>query len=240
MLASDDANPNFHGSRNPDSALHVRIYNRPVQNPFKTQQEGVPIFDDIVYIEIHTPGNQLNVVDTPIREEHKIRFPLHWAHYQNTHGKDGAVVGTPISQWPLITAGQGETLKALGFVTVQQVAFASDEQVSRVGMHAGMAPLALRERAKRFLEVAAGDAVANKQAAEMEEMRKQIADLTAMLKVKPAEQSQSPQAAQTAAPVPAANDERASVAAAYEAKFGKKPHHKMSVSTIKAKLMEAA
>lgn len=230
MLASDDANPNFHGARNPDSALHVRIYNRPVQNHFRTQQEGVPIFDDIVYIEIHTPGNQLNVVDTPIRDEHKQRFPLHWAHYQNTHGKDGSVQGTPIAQWPMITAGQGETLKALGFLTVQQVAFASDDQVSRVGMHAGMAPFSLRDRAKRFLEAAAGDAALNKNAAEMDEMRQQIAALTARLEGN----------AKPAAQVPAANDERATVAALYEAKFGKKPHHKMSAETIKAKLAEAA
>jgi hypothetical protein len=229
MLASDDVNPNFHGARNPDSALHVRIYSRPIQNIFLSQKEGHPIFEDVVYIEIHTPGNQLNIVDTPIREDHKRRFPLQWAHYQNTHGKDAQVVGTPVNQWPLLTAAQAETVKALGFLTVQQVAFASDDQVQKIGMHGGMAPFAFRDRAKRFLEAAAGDAALNKRDEEMNAMRKQIADLTAMLKP-------SAPAAATPTNTAPANDERSELAAQYQAKFGKAPHHKMKVETIRGKL----
>lgn len=234
MLASDDNNPQFMGARNPDSALHVRFYSRPIQNNFRTLKEGHPIFEDVIYVEIHTPGNQLNTVDTPVLDHHKARFPMQWAHYQNTHGDNDRVVGTPVNQWPLLTAGQAETLKGLKFFTVEQIAFAGDDAVSRIGMHAGMAPMTLRDRAKRFLEAAAGDAAINKQAAEMDAMRKQIADLTALLTNKPAVPVAVPQMGATNAP--AANDERSAVAALYLAKFGKKPHHKMTAETIKAKL----
>jgi hypothetical protein len=227
MLASDEANPAFMGARNPDSALHVRFYSRPIQNLFRTQQEGHPIFEDVDYVEIHTPGSQLNIIDTPVREDHKRRFPLHWAHFQNTHGKDSKVVGTPINQWPLLTSAQSETVKGLGFLTVEQVAFASDEQVGKLGMHAGMAPHAFRDRAKRFLEAAQGEAAINKQAQEMESLKKQIADLTAML----VNRGTEPQV--QVAPV---DLERAELAAQYEQKFGKKPHHKLSVASLKEKL----
>lgn len=233
MLASDDINPNFAGARNPDSALHVRFYSRPIQNPFRTQKEGHPIFEDVDYVEIHTPGNQLNIIDTPVRPDHKVRFPLQWAHYQNTHGKDAKVVGTPVNQWPLLTAAQGETVKALGFVTVEQVAFASDEQIQKIGMHAGMAPYVFRDRAKRFLEAAAGEAASNKHAEEMDAMRKQIDELKAMLGSKPA-------VAEPVAPVAAVSADRDALAAQYQAKFGKKPHHKMSAVTIREKLAEVA
>jgi len=43
-------------------------------------------------------------------------------------------------------------LRALNFRSVEQIAFASDEQIGRIGMLAGMAPLAFRERAKLYLE----------------------------------------------------------------------------------------
>lgn len=224
LLASDDANTQFLGARNPDSALHVRFYSRPVQNHFKTRKEGTPIFEDIIYVEIHTPGNQLNVIDVPAREDHKRRFPMQWAHFQNTHGKDATVVGTPLSQWPLLTAGTAETIKGLGFHTVQQVAFASDEQIQKIGMYAGMSPLVFRDRAKRFLEAAHGEASANKHAEEMEAMKKQIAELTALLHSRPPAQE------------PVVDEERAALAAKYQEKFGKLPHHKMSVATLKEKL----
>lgn len=224
MLASDDANPNFLGARNPDSALHVRFYSRPVQNNYRTQKEGTPIFEDIVYVEIHTPGNQLNVLDVPARDDHKQRFPLQWAHFQNTHGKDASVVGTPLGQWPLLTAAQAETIKGLGFKTVQQVAFASDEQIQKLGMYAGMAPHVFRDRAKMFLEAAQGEAALNKQSEEMAALKRELEELRAL--VKPA----APEA-------PVADDaERAALIVAYEAKFGKKPHHKMNVQTLKEKL----
>lgn len=234
MLASDDNNPNFHGARNPDSALHVRFYSRPIQNNFRTQQEGTPIFDDVDYVTIHTPGNQLNIVDTPAREDHKRRFPLQWAHYQNTHGKDSKITGTPINQWPLLTAGQAETLKGLGFMTVQQLAFASDEQIGKAGMHGGMAPMALRDRAKRFLEAAAGDAALNRQAEELKKRDDRIAELEAKMNAILEGRAAQPGTQQSEVnSVSTDLQERVALAAQYEAKHGKKPHHKLSIEKLR-------
>jgi hypothetical protein len=78
MLASDDANTSFVGAKNPDSALTVVFYKRPVKQVFRSVQEGIPVHDSVDYVRIHTPGDQLNVIDTPAREDHKRRFPLPW------------------------------------------------------------------------------------------------------------------------------------------------------------------
>jgi len=139
---------------NPDSRLVVKFYSKPMQNDYQTAQQGRPIFEDVDFIRINVPGDNTLTVDTPAREDHKARFPLHWAHYKNTKGDDQSNIGTPLSQWPILTASQAEELRALKFYTVESIATASDAQIQRIGMLAGMAPYAFRERAMRYLKVA--------------------------------------------------------------------------------------
>jgi len=186
MLASDDANPEFQGARNPDSALMVKFYNRAVQNNVESSQVGRPIFQDIIYIEIMTPGNSLNIIDTPAREDHKRRFPLQWAAFNNANGGEQATIGTPITSWPFLTKAQAEEMKALKFLTVEMLAGASDGQLQVIGMVGGANPMVLRERAKAYLDASRGTAQPQHMAAELAkrdeiiaDMQKQIAALSA-------------------------------------------------------------
>lgn len=191
LIASDDNNPAFQGAHNPDARLAVRFYSRPVKNAFESEQQGRPIFSDVDFIEISVPGDTLSVIDQPVREDHKKRFPLHWAHYQNTKGAESSVTGTPLTQWSRITPAQAEELRALKFYTVESIAEASDQGIQRIGMIAGMSPYAFREHAQRFLRIAHEDAVAAEAEqrakvaeesnsalrAEMEKMQAQLAAL---------------------------------------------------------------
>lgn len=193
MIASDLNNPDFVGATNPDSKLTVLFYSRPMQNEFRSQQEGRPIFDDVDFVKIHLPGDKNNIVDVPVRDEHKARFPLHWAHYQNKRGGDQRLIGkTPINMWPRITPAQAEELRALQFLAVEDVANASDAQIQRLGMVAGMSPYAFREAAQRFLRLASSEAheseaekrikaMEEQQAAEREEFRQQMAAMQEQL-----------------------------------------------------------
>lgn len=180
MLASDLNNPEFAGPINPDSKLAVQFYSRPVRNQFRSDQEGRPIFEDRDYVKIFVPGDSTSVIDTPAREEHKRRFPLQWAHYQN-QGGGRAEVGTPITQWPQISQSQAEELKALKFYTVESVAFASDQQLQAIGMKAGVAVTALRDRARNFLELAKDSSVVQRQAEDNKKLREQLAELQAQV-----------------------------------------------------------
>jgi len=171
MLASDDANTQFQGAHNPDAALLVKFHRLPVQQPFKSNIEGRPIFEDVDYIQIFTPGNQLNIIDTPVRPEHKQRFAQQWAAYEAAHKQDTAVTGTPVSAWPFLTASQAEEFKAVKFFTVEQIANASDMQLQSLGMMGGMNPHVIRERAKAYLQAAAGTAAPQQQAAELAELK---------------------------------------------------------------------
>lgn len=191
---------------NPDSRLFVEFYSKPIQNNFRTAQEGRPIFDDMDMVKIYVPGDPTTVIDTPARDEHKARFPRHWAHYQNIH-TSGPEAGTQLSAWSILSKSQVEELRALKFFTVESVATASDAQLQRIGMIAGMSPHAFRDRANRYLKAAADDSVYNQQAeetkrlaeqnaalmqqmAEMQEMMKQLA---ANQKGKPGRKAQTEQ-----------------------------------------------
>lgn len=175
MMASDDNNPQFVGAHNPDAALVVKFYSRPVQQPFLTTREGRPIFNDVDYIQIFTPGNQLNIIDTIARPDHKARFAQQWALYQAGKVGDQQITGTPVSAWPFLTASQAEEFKALKFFTVEQIANASDEQLQRIGMTGGMNPHVIRDRAKAYLSAAAGTAPIEAQAQENAELKERLA-----------------------------------------------------------------
>ncbi len=174
MIASDANNPNFIGAHNPDAALVVKFYSKAVHQPFRSNKEGRPIYEDVDYIQIFTPGNQLNIIDTPVRGEHKMRFAISWAQYQAGKG-DGSQVGTPVSQWPFLSAAQAEEFRGVKFFTVEQLANAADIQLQSLGMIGGMNPMVIRERAKAFLGQAASNAPAEAQAQENAELKERIA-----------------------------------------------------------------
>lgn len=163
-----------------DQALNVVIYDGTVYQNFLSEQEGRPIYHDAVFIRIQTAGDKLNIIDRPIEEADKRRFPLHWAHYQNT-ARDGEQMGTPIGEMPGITKGAVLTLKASGFHTVEQFAAASDAVLQGLGMSAGVSPLAFREKCKQFLGATADMAPAAKLESELAQRDAKIAAMEAQM-----------------------------------------------------------
>ena len=142
--------------------LSVQFFKKPLINPAKTAAEGREIYDDVIWIKKMIPGDALNIIERPIYEQDKMEFPLHWAHFQNQHGSDEMLSGTPLSEWSLISRSQAEELKGLKFYTIEQIAEASDLALQRMGMSAGMSPYTFRDKAKAFLAKSSTDAEALK------------------------------------------------------------------------------
>lgn len=123
--------------QNADSMLSVEFYDR----------QGA----DVPYVRIQVPGNNLNVRDRPATEADKMKFSRQWIHYQMKN-TDASAIGTPISQWNAdapdqLNQGQMMELQVLRFVTVEQIAMASDAQLQRIGMGG----VGLREKARSYL-----------------------------------------------------------------------------------------
>lgn len=175
LLASDDANRDFQGARDPDSVLHVTFYQKPLIQELASEKEGRPIYKEYDFVRIMTPGNQLSVIDTIAKQKDKDRFPRQWAAYKNSLGEDKQVIGTPVAEWPVVGRARAEELRAMKFFTVEQIANCSDAQIQALGMDA----TTLRQKARAFLLAAQGTAQPQAEAAELVKTKAQLESLNA-------------------------------------------------------------
>jgi nucleotidyltransferase/DNA polymerase involved in DNA repair len=153
-----------------DAALSVRFFLQPVQNNFKTGEEGRPIFDELEYVEIGLPGGR-EVVSRPAKEDDKLRFPQHYAFFKA--GESDRIAGLPIQEWPLLSRAQVEELKGVGIRSVEQLAAVSDAQIQQLGGFVQE----LKYKAVAYLTSAKDSSVVTKLAAENEELKEEIRQL---------------------------------------------------------------
>jgi len=177
-----------------DHALHVRFYKRELEIPYKSEAEGRPILQMVDFVRIEVPGDRLNVIDTLVDLGHKKRFAALWAAYQAEQQVDH-IEGTLLTQVPFLTSATAMELRHFKFYTVEQGATASDAQLANIGASIGMSAYAFREKCKAYLENAKDSAAATRQAreladqkAELDAMRRQIAELVASQAKKPDEE----------------------------------------------------
>ena len=207
---------------NADSRLQVRFYKRPVQQEQESLEAGRPIYKEFDFVHICVAGDTLTEIDTYALSSHKQRFPIQWANYMNRVGaNEPDIVGTPVSEWPIVSKSQAEELRALKFHTVEAIAHASDLQLQRMGMAAGMSPYAFRDKAKAFLNLATNAAETDKRESEINSLKEELAkkDLeTAKIK------------AETDAKLAQMQDQMAAILAA----VGEKKTRKKAVATEEA------
>jgi hypothetical protein len=159
-----------------DSRLQVRFYKKSVQQEQESIEAGRPIYKDFDFVHICVAGDTLTEIDTYALNSHKQRFPIQWANYMNRVGAhDEEVVGTPLSEWPLVSKSQAEEMRAMKFHTVESIANASDQQLQRMGMAAGMSPYAFRDKAKAFLNLATTAAETDKRESEINALKEELA-----------------------------------------------------------------
>lgn len=151
MLASDIGNPEFVGARNPDDMLYVEFYwDEPVDKNKSEEAGKVVRMTRTPFVRIMRPGDNTSIIETPVRDDHKQRWPQKWIAWQMKEGLiDGAadVPGWRIEEWDVLTDGERHELKYLRFYTVELIAGASDAQCQKLGMGG----LAMREKARLAL-----------------------------------------------------------------------------------------
>jgi hypothetical protein len=169
MIDSDVANA--------DSLLHVEFYVSDDED-----HKGKP------FVRIVVPGDKTNIIEQPVREDHKQRFPRQWLYFQmKQNEQEGAVLpGVPLRVWAqdepeTLNKSRMEELQILKFQTVEQIATSSDAQLQRVGMGAA----GLREKARLYLtrkNRADSSAELDTTRKELEELKAQMAELLAARK----------------------------------------------------------
>jgi len=140
MLASDMDNPQFTGAANPNDLLHVEFYMYSSLDANKSAEQGKEVrLPSIPYVRIVRPGDNTSVIETPVRDDHKARFPDKWLAFQMKEGMiEGPqnIPGWKIEEWPVLKGKdtQIHELRHLRFQTVEQLAGASDAQIQRLGL----------------------------------------------------------------------------------------------------------
>lgn len=118
---------------------------RAVQNKFKTEKEGRPIFDNLEYVEIVVPGNKDRLA-RKVREDDIRRWPQHYKAFKE-HSDGKFVTGTPIGEWSFLTPHQVATCKALNVFSVEALAMLPEEPLRKLGPGS----YELQKKAKDFL-----------------------------------------------------------------------------------------
>ena len=149
-----------------DAHLHVEFYEYD-KAPYKGQS----------FVRIIVPGDKTNIIEQPVKEHHKARFPRQWLYHQMRNAEDPGL-GIPLEVWHTerpdeLNDFQLAELQILKFRTIEQVATASDSQLQKVGMGAN----ALRERAKSYLAQKNNTEVSD----ELSNTRKELDELKAQM-----------------------------------------------------------
>lgn len=145
-----------------------RFYMQAVENKAKSELEGRPVFDEREMVEIRIPGDRLATHVNYVLDEHKQRWPDHYAAFKR--GEARAASGTPLEHWPIMTTGRVASLKALGVLSVEELSNLPDNMLGSLGMGARE----LREQARAYLAAAHDGAAASRAAAENADLRAQM------------------------------------------------------------------
>lgn len=235
----------------------VRFEQVPQEDFAKSREAGHVVMKDVEMVYI-TPAYTKDVIikEVPAWQE-QIRRQLehgqipqeHYDHYLKCYknwkeGLDEPLSGTPIKGWPVLSPAQQQTLIAMHIRTVEDLANVNDEGLKRIGMgstdmkNRAIAWLvSAQDKGKATIEIASLKAKETNMQGEIDALRKQVEMLTAQVQKEDKPSFQEPVSHET---ISAADlvDEPEDIVAQYTAKFGKPPHHRMTESTIRAKLME--
>ena len=128
-----------------DEKVYAEFYIHPRKNEQKSEKEGRDIYEDVPYVKIMAAGDKDNIVQRPVRDTDKQRFPRQWQAFLNK--EEQVQEGTPLAEWAGISRSQVEELKAFGIRTVEALANMPDTANSNF-----MAIGGLKQKAKAFME----------------------------------------------------------------------------------------
>ena len=175
-----------------DDGKIVGFFPKAVLNRTKSEQNGVPVHDNLTFVRIQNPGEK-DFIEREANDVDKQRWPGQWQAF--LQGRKFVADGTPLDQLfpsePNIVA----TISQFNIQTVQQLANLSGDAISRGGIGFGN----WVEKAKRYLATAKEgqafhqiEAERRKWAEREAAMQKQINDLAAQVQQLVQAQSRMP------------------------------------------------
>jgi hypothetical protein len=192
-LETDVNNPNFAGAVDPTELMHIEFYWHTPFDRNKTEEESekqqklVRVFGEkTIYILIMRPGDQTSELRRAKSSADEIRYPKQWLRFQIQEGLVDYGANQPgwkIEDWKELSQEEVHQLKFLRFYTVEQIAGASDAQISTI-----MGGMGLRKRASEACKARSTESVRAELDAkdkELQDMKERMAKLEAMMNAAP-------------------------------------------------------
>jgi len=157
---------------NADDSLLVKFRLEPVVDMAATLAAGGETkWTNVEYLEIHIPGDRTQIFVGPVTDKHRDRFATRYMRWKQ--GLADAPEGTPLTQWPGITPAEVNMLSQNGVHTVEALAGVSDSHIGKLGR-----AVALRDKARRYLENMRANAPLEAMEARLKEEQGKVSDLT--------------------------------------------------------------
>lgn len=176
---------------NSPANLFVEFYEDALEIPFKSEQEGRPVYEQREFVRILVPGDATSIIETPATEQHREDFRRQYERFKK--GQSEIVDGTPLVMWPVVNKSQVKEAAFFEVRTVEQLAELSDSNCKKMGM----GYMELRGKARAWLLAAKDSAVVTRQAAEndrlqgeIEALKEQIKELAAPRRGRPAKEAE--------------------------------------------------
>ncbi len=176
---------------NSPANLFVEFYEDALEIPFKSEQEGRPVYEQRVFVRIMVPGDATSIIETPATEQHKQEYRRQFERFLK--GMKDVIDGTPLSMWPVVNKSQVKECEFFEIRSVEQLAELSDSTCKRMGM----GYMELRSKAKAWLLAAKDSALVTRQAAEndrlqgeIEALKEQIAQMAQPKRGRPAKETE--------------------------------------------------
>ena len=171
--------------------VDVQFYNGTQEDPRASMEAGRPIFKDVEMVrlrpvgrtdrDLHAPANaRSKYVRKGLRGGKRYTYAEYfWMHYEafKAEQEQKGLGGTPLSELTTLTEAKRKELRAKNVHTVEALANLDGHDLKALGMDARQH----KTMAAAYLERASGAAVDAKHAAEMEAVRKQMADMAATI-----------------------------------------------------------
>lgn len=136
-----------------------------------TKREGRPVYREVPWIEIIIPGNNKDIVERPVTDADKRRFPIQWANFQNH--VEAPLEGTPVKEVPWLGRAQVAMLEHLNILSVENLAGLGDSEIQNLGPGGRD----LVAKAQNWIDMAKEGAAGTAAISEMKLLRAKIEEL---------------------------------------------------------------
>jgi hypothetical protein len=161
--------------RNIIDGILVEIYEKPIKDEKRSANSNIPIYEKRVYIK-KKAANSRDEYNQPVKETDRQKYAELFAAFEA--GQDVELDGTPIEQWAALDVADVETLKSINVLTIQSAAKIPETTLHRM-------PIGLKNinvKAQKWLN----------SINEVDELRKQNADLLKRVTQLEANQKKTP------------------------------------------------